>query len=68
MTNEEARLLPHGIYRLHLTSGGTIPDRGLFGVHLVGGADASGGGTRVGELDEEMVPADGALHVTDLRA
>ncbi len=31
-----------------VTSGGTIPDRGLFGVFM---AD----GTRVGELDEEMV-------------
>ena len=36
--------------RLAVTSGGTIPDRGLFGVYLVGD-----GGTRVGELDEEMV-------------
>ncbi|MFN2388056.1 MAG: DEAD/DEAH box helicase [Actinomycetota bacterium] len=36
--------------RLAVTSGGTIPDRGLFGVFLV-----SGVGTRVGELDEEMV-------------
>ncbi|MGB0099970.1 MAG: crosslink repair DNA glycosylase YcaQ family protein, partial [Nocardioides sp.] len=34
------------------TSGGTIPDRGLFGVFLVGG---EGPGRRVGELDEEMV-------------
>jgi len=34
--------------RLAVTSGGTIPDRGLFGVFLVDG-------TRVGELDEEMV-------------
>jgi ATP-dependent helicase Lhr and Lhr-like helicase len=31
-----------------VTSGGTIPDRGLFGVFLPDG-------TRVGELDEEMV-------------
>jgi ATP-dependent helicase Lhr and Lhr-like helicase len=37
--------------RLAVTSGGTIPDRGLFGVFLAG-ADA---GRRVGELDEEMV-------------
>ena len=37
-----------GSQRLAVTSGGTIPDRGLFGVFLVDG-------TRVGELDEEMV-------------
>jgi len=43
-----------GAQRLAVTSGGTIPDRGLFGVHLVGGDEARGG-NRVGELDEEMV-------------
>ncbi|WNV74381.1 ATP-dependent helicase [Geodermatophilus sp. DSM 44513] len=43
-----------GAQRLAVTSGGTIPDRGLFGVFLVGGDDARGG-RRVGELDEEMV-------------
>ena len=37
-----------GSKRLAVTSGGTIPDRGLFGVFLPNG-------TRVGELDEEMV-------------
>jgi ATP-dependent Lhr-like helicase len=37
-----------GAGRLAITSGGTIPDRGLFGVFLPDGA-------RVGELDEEMV-------------
>ena len=37
-----------GAQRLAVTSGGTIPDRGLFGVFLPEG-------TRVGELDEEMV-------------
>jgi ATP-dependent helicase Lhr and Lhr-like helicase len=47
-------------------SGGTIPDRGLFGVFLAAETDAGGrratktrsargGGRRVGELDEEMV-------------
>ena len=41
-----------GTQRLAVTSGGTIPDRGLFGVFLVGG---EGPGKRVGELDEEMV-------------
>ena len=50
-----------GAQRLAVTSGGTIPDRGLFGVFLVGGADSQAsrggraGGARVGELDEEMV-------------
>src|SRR3712207_8105061 len=43
-----------GAQRLAVTSGGTIPDRGLFGVFLVGGED-SRGGRRVGEPDEEMV-------------
>ena len=33
-------------------NGGTIPDRGLYGVFLVG---ERGPGARVGELDEEMV-------------
>jgi ATP-dependent Lhr-like helicase len=37
-----------GSKRLAVTSGGTIPDRGLFGVFMPDG-------TRVGELDEEMV-------------
>jgi ATP-dependent Lhr-like helicase len=39
--------------RLAVLNGGTIPDRGLYGVFLVGEAGAPG--TRVGELDEEMV-------------
>ncbi|MEY4174452.1 MAG: hypothetical protein RI900_1617, partial [Actinomycetota bacterium] len=37
-----------GAKRLAITNAGTIPDRGLFGVFLPDG-------TRVGELDEEMV-------------
>ena len=41
-----------GAQRLAVTNGGTIPDRGLYRV-VAGSADA--GGTRVGELDEEMV-------------
>ncbi|GAB3411821.1 ATP-dependent helicase [Schumannella luteola] len=41
-----------GAQRLAVTSGGTIPDRGLFGVFIVGTED---GARRVGELDEEMV-------------
>jgi ATP-dependent helicase Lhr and Lhr-like helicase len=40
-----------GAQRLAVTSGGTIPDRGLFGVFLAGSEKAG----RVGELDEEMV-------------
>ncbi len=45
-----------GAQRLAVTSGGTIPDRGLFGVFLVSsGAEKKGPGRRVGELDEEMV-------------
>ncbi len=45
-----------GAQRLAVTSGGTIPDRGLYGVFIVG-TEAGGarGGKRVGELDEEMV-------------
>jgi ATP-dependent helicase Lhr and Lhr-like helicase len=47
----EGRLVGRpGAQRLAVTSGGTIPDRGLFGVYLVGER-----ATRVGELDEEMV-------------
>ncbi|TFB72552.1 ATP-dependent helicase [Cryobacterium glaciale] len=42
-----------GAQRLAVTSGGTIPDRGLFGVFMVGGDQVTG--KRVGELDEEMV-------------
>ncbi|WP_038466195.1 DEAD/DEAH box helicase [Arthrobacter sp. PAMC 25486] len=49
-----------GAQRLAVTSGGTIPDRGLFGVFIVGSDEsdagkAAKGGRRVGELDEEMV-------------
>jgi ATP-dependent helicase Lhr and Lhr-like helicase len=43
-----------GAQRLAVTSGGTIPDRGLFGVFLVG-AESAAHTARVGELDEEMV-------------
>ncbi|REF31585.1 ATP-dependent helicase [Calidifontibacter indicus] len=41
-----------GAQQLAVISGGTIPDRGLYGVFLAGG---DGPGRRVGELDEEMV-------------
>ncbi len=58
-----------GALRLAVTSGGTIPDRGLYGVFLASSATPSSGvqadeertggrlrgGKRVGELDEEMV-------------
>ena len=37
-----------GARQLVVTNAGTIPDRGLYGVHLPDGR-------RVGELDEEMV-------------
>lgn len=41
-----------GAQRVAILNAGTIPDRGLYGVYL---ADAEGKGSRVGELDEEMV-------------
>jgi len=50
-----------GAQRLAVTSGGTIPDRGLFGVFLASDSSAPPTRThphqprRVGELDEEMV-------------
>jgi ATP-dependent Lhr-like helicase len=45
-----------GAQRLAVTSGGTIPDRGLFGVFLATAEDEKGRAPRrVGELDEEMV-------------
>src|SRR5439155_22169044 len=40
-----------GAKRVAIANGGTIPDRGLFGVCLLG---AGPGAARVGELDEEM--------------
>jgi ATP-dependent helicase Lhr and Lhr-like helicase len=41
-----------GAQRVAIANGGTIPDRGLYGVFLAGGDRR---GTRIGELDEEMV-------------
>jgi ATP-dependent Lhr-like helicase len=41
-----------GARRVAVVNGGTIPDRGLYGVFLAG---AEGRQARVGELDEEMV-------------
>jgi ATP-dependent Lhr-like helicase len=43
-----------GAQRLAVTSGGAIPDRGLFTVYLAPSADSEKP-SRVGELDEEMV-------------
>jgi ATP-dependent Lhr-like helicase len=40
-----------GVKRIAILNGGTIPDRGLYGVFLSGSAKP----VRVGELDEEMV-------------
>src|SRR3954454_22711135 len=40
-----------GAKRVAVVNGGTIPDRGLYGVFLIG---ERGPGARVGELDEEM--------------
>lgn len=56
-----------GAQRLALTSGGTIPDRGLFPVYLVSG-DEERGPKRVGELDEEMVYESRAGEVITLGA
>ncbi|MGH9374331.1 MAG: DEAD/DEAH box helicase, partial [Vicinamibacterales bacterium] len=41
-----------GAKQVAVINGGTIPDRGLYGVFLLG---ERGPGARVGELDEEMV-------------
>ena len=50
----EGRLLPRaGAKRIAVVNGGTIPDRGLYGVFLAQGGE--GASKRVGELDEEMV-------------
>ena len=43
-----------GAQRLGVTSGGAIPDRGLFTVYLASSAESEKP-SRVGELDEEMV-------------
>ena len=42
-----------GVKSIAILNGGTIPDRGLYGVFLAG--TAQGRPVRVGELDEEMV-------------
>ena len=56
-----------GAQRLAVTSGGTIPDRGLFPVYMVSG-DEERGPKRVGELDEEMVYESRAGEVITLGA
>ena len=56
-----------GAQRLAVTSGGTIPDRGLFPVYLVSGNEERGP-KRVGELDEEMVYESRAGEVITLGA
>ena len=43
-----------GAQRVAVTNAGTIPDRGMFGVFLLAGAEDKAP-RRVGELDEEMV-------------
>ena len=45
-----------GVKRIAILNGGTIPDRGLYGVFLSGtGGNTGARPLRVGELDEEMV-------------
>src|SRR6185503_3067841 len=47
-----------GAKRVAIANGGTIPDRGLYGVFLIGSDPSqppAPGAARVGELDEEMV-------------
>ena len=44
-----------GAQRLAVTSGGAIPDRGLFAVYLATGGEGADKPSRVGELEEEMV-------------
>lgn len=44
-----------GAQRLAVTSGGAIPDRGLFTVYLASSVGEAEKPSRVGELDEEMV-------------
>ncbi len=44
-----------GARHLAVSNGGTIPDRGMYGVFVGGAAGTGKGGLRVGELDEEMV-------------
>ncbi len=51
--NEGTLKAREGAKRIAIINGGTIPDRGLYGVYL-SSAEASGS-RRVGELDEEMV-------------
>ena len=43
-----------GARRVAVVNAGTIPDRGLYGVYLLGGREGAAP-SRLGELDEEMV-------------
>ena len=65
--NEEAGLISArpGAQRLAVTSGGTIPDRGMYTVVLPEGESGTGP-RKVGELDEEMVYESRVGDVIDL--
>ena len=57
LDHDTGLLVPRaGAHRVAIQNMGTIPDRGLYGVYLMGGDDqAAGSQKKVGELDEEMV-------------
>ena len=50
--DEELDYAAAGVKRIAILNGGTIPDRGTYGVFLAGERSKP---VRVGELDEEMV-------------
>jgi ATP-dependent Lhr-like helicase len=55
LDHDTGLLVPRaGAHRIAVQNMGTIPDRGLYGVYLVGGEEG-GPQKKVGELDEEMV-------------
>lgn len=58
-----------GAQRLAVTSGGTIPDRGLFGVYIIGTeaeGSASPGGDTAGKVSGTASPAKGGRRVGEL--
>ena len=58
-----------GAQRLAVTSGGTIPDRGLFGVYIIGTeaeGSASPGGDAAGKVPGTASPAKGGRRVGEL--
>ncbi|GAA1261169.1 ATP-dependent helicase [Arthrobacter pascens] len=58
-----------GAQRLAVTSGGTIPDRGLFGVYIIGTeaeGSASPGGDAAGKVSGTASPAKGGRRVGEL--